>query len=284
MHRGRGVSNSSGPSLSDQIRVLVVGDSGIGKTVLSHLVCKGEVLPNSSYTIGCSTEVKIHEFKGRPYYIEFWDLGGSKKYAESRGVVFNHLSINGLILVHDLTNRKSYKNIGLWIKQVIGSDSFKWKVDDGEGGFATHKDRHTLELDTYNGPLPVLIVGTMADLAAREQRSYKTKAISNQPEVVERHSIEVNCMDAASFGENTYALRRLRAFLDQVCTRYFDQPTNRKGTHPPLPHVQIDMTRMAQSSSASGFGLSASAGGSSGISWNSVGGPSTSLGYKDHYP
>ena len=45
------------------------------------------------------------------------------------------------------------------------------------------------------------------------------------------------------------------------------------------------MTRMAQSSGASGFGLSASAGG--GISgWNSVGGPgaSTSLGYKDHYP
>jgi hypothetical protein len=34
----------------------------------------------------------------------------------------------GLILVHDLTNRKSYKNIGLWIKEVIGSDSFKWKV------------------------------------------------------------------------------------------------------------------------------------------------------------
>lgn len=112
----------------------------------------------------------------------------------------------------------------------------------------------------------------MADLAAREQRSYKTKAISNQPEVVERHSIEVvspwllrfggrerekerererkrerethvvmgqNCMDATSFGENTYALRRLRAFLDQVCTRYFDQPTNHKGTHPPLPHVQM---------------------------------------------
>jgi hypothetical protein len=34
----------------------------IGKTVLSHLVCKGEVLPNSSYTIGCSTEVKVPPF------------------------------------------------------------------------------------------------------------------------------------------------------------------------------------------------------------------------------
>lgn len=39
---------------------------------------------------------QIHEFKGRPYFIEFWDLGGSKKYAESRGVFFNHLSIHGM--------------------------------------------------------------------------------------------------------------------------------------------------------------------------------------------
>jgi hypothetical protein len=46
-------------------------------------------------------------------------------------------------------------------------------------------------------------------------------------------------MEPASFGENTYALRRLRAFLDQACTRYFDQPTNRKGTHPPLRDVQM---------------------------------------------
>ncbi len=40
---------------------------------------------------------------------------------------------------------------------------------------------------------------------------------------------------------------------------------------------------MGQSSGASGFGLSASAGGgSSGIGWTS--GAATSLGYKDHYP
>jgi hypothetical protein len=37
----------------------MVGSVQVGKTVLSHLVCKGEVLPNSSYTVGCSTEVKV---------------------------------------------------------------------------------------------------------------------------------------------------------------------------------------------------------------------------------
>jgi hypothetical protein len=162
MHRGRGVSNSSGPSLSDQIRVLVVGDSGVRATRRIQLVigvwdiayslydvcacrwakrcfpiwcarakcCPTPPTPSAAppksrcrpfyrfpsflHTHACVVCVwvccayvvcacvcgglgggQIHEFKGRPYYIEFWDLGGSKKYAESRGVVFNHLSING---------------------------------------------------------------------------------------------------------------------------------------------------------------------------------------------
>jgi hypothetical protein len=48
------------------------------------------------------------------------------------------------------------------------------KVDDGEGGgLATLKDRHTLELDTYNGPLPVLIVGTGSQVAAAYSRTSK---------------------------------------------------------------------------------------------------------------
>jgi len=239
--------------------------------MLSHLLGTGEVLSGSSYTVGCTTEVKVlchpsgpeafkhataapgsppcqkkaHEFNGKQCFVELWDLGGSKKYAESRSLFFNHLAIHGLILVHDLTNRKSYKNLGRWIKEVIGSDSFKWKVDTEEGGgLASLKGKHTLELETYDGPLPVLIVGTMADLAAREQRSYQIKAIPSQPEVVERHSIEVNCMDASAFGEGTYSLKRLGAFLDQVCTRYYERPTNRKGPH--RPYVQIDMSRIRE--------------------------------------
>lgn len=38
--------------------------------------------------------------------------------------------------------------------------SERQQVDEGEGaGLASLKGKHTLELDTYNGPLPVLIVG-----------------------------------------------------------------------------------------------------------------------------
>ena len=57
----------------DQVRILVLGDSGVGKTSLVHLIAKGEPLTSITYTIGASIEVKLHEYKeGTPSQKTFW--------------------------------------------------------------------------------------------------------------------------------------------------------------------------------------------------------------------
>ena len=43
----------------DKIRVLVCGDSYVGKTSLVHLICHDKVLSTSPWTIGCKAEVKV---------------------------------------------------------------------------------------------------------------------------------------------------------------------------------------------------------------------------------
>ena len=67
--------------------------TGVGKTSLVHLICHGEVLGNSSWTIGCSVEVRIHEFREgtpsqRPYFVELWDVGGSGSHRNARHVFY----------------------------------------------------------------------------------------------------------------------------------------------------------------------------------------------------
>lgn len=65
----------------------------MGKTSLVHLICHGEALGNSSWTIGCSVEVRIHEFREgtpshRPYFVELWDVGGSGSHRNARHVFY----------------------------------------------------------------------------------------------------------------------------------------------------------------------------------------------------
>ena len=110
--------------------------------------------------------------------------------------------------MHDLSNNKSYMNLGKWIKEVLNTDSFKWRSED-EAESATISPasarlgttttttttsttttiRHTLELDLFRGPLPVLIVGTKADLAHNTRGT--TKPSYGMDEIVDRHSIQV---------------------------------------------------------------------------------------------
>ena len=47
--------------MDPSVRILVLGDSGVGKTSLVELVCSGEELQKPRSTVGCAIHMKIHE-------------------------------------------------------------------------------------------------------------------------------------------------------------------------------------------------------------------------------
>ncbi|GBC47494.2 RAB-like protein 3 [Rhizophagus irregularis DAOM 181602=DAOM 197198] len=110
---------------SDKIRIVVVGDPGVGKTSLVHILCHNEVLRHPSYTIGCTADVKIHSHTRthKSYFVEFIDVGGSSKHKSSRNMFYHQ--INGIILVHDVSNRRSYYNLWNWVSEIIESEGYK---------------------------------------------------------------------------------------------------------------------------------------------------------------
>lgn len=90
-----------------------------------HLIANNEALVSPGWTIGCSVEVKLHEYKEgtnaqQAFFIELFDVGGSISHQNTRGVFYN--PINGIILVHDLTNRKSHDNLQRWLYEIINKD------------------------------------------------------------------------------------------------------------------------------------------------------------------
>ncbi|XP_015794981.1 rab-like protein 3 [Tetranychus urticae] len=108
--------------IHDRIKVLVLGDSGVGKSCLINLICKTNMWSKPSWTIGCSIEILLHQFnEGTPNHrsclIELWDIGGYKTHSSARSLFYQ--SYHGIILVHDLTNRKSYLNLRKWLGEVL---------------------------------------------------------------------------------------------------------------------------------------------------------------------
>ena len=150
------------------VRILVLGDSGVGKTSLLLSLASPTALLASSLsstslssvrsTIGCTPHTLLLPSVA---FIELFDVGGHRKYALSRSTFYH--DIDGLLLVFDTSNTKSYTHISRWIAELIQHNS-----TDSSHTLHSHHDHEHNDHQQAGGTdltsLPVLAVGTKSDL------------------------------------------------------------------------------------------------------------------------
>ncbi|KAL9649059.1 hypothetical protein ABK040_008436 [Willaertia magna] len=98
-------------------KILIVGDSGTGKSSLLVRYSDDEYHDNQITTIG--VDFKIHTKQlddGRILKAQLWDSAGQEAYS-SIVSSFYRLS-HGVMIVFDLTREKSFKNVTKWLNQI----------------------------------------------------------------------------------------------------------------------------------------------------------------------
>ncbi|CAJ1071330.1 rab-like protein 3 isoform X2 [Xyrichtys novacula] len=217
----------------DRVKVLVLGDSGVGKSSLVHLLCQNQVLGNPSWTVGCSVDVRVQDYReGTPeektYYIELWDVGGSVGSASSvkstRAVFYN--SVNGIILVHDLTNKKSSQNLYRWSLEALNRDSSPTGVIVSNSDY----DREQFA----ENPVPLLLIGTKFDQIPETKRNevltrtaflsedFNAEEINLASQTFSSSKASVDCTNPRYLAAGTSNAVKLSRFFDKVIEkRYF---------------------------------------------------------------
>lgn len=97
-------------------KIVLIGDSGVGKTNLLSRWIRNEFKMNTKSTIGVEFATKTINYDESIIKAQIWDTAGQERYraitsAYYRGAV-------GALLVFDITNQKSFKNIQLWIDEL----------------------------------------------------------------------------------------------------------------------------------------------------------------------
>ena len=105
-------------------KVILVGESGVGKTCIIVRFVSEEYKEETISTTGASYASKIIEFADYKKSIQFqiWDTAGQEKYRGLTKLFYKDAKI--VILVYDITRRKSFDEIkNYWYNQIKENSS-----------------------------------------------------------------------------------------------------------------------------------------------------------------
>ncbi|KAM7537113.1 hypothetical protein Aperf_G00000063383 [Anoplocephala perfoliata] len=110
-------SNADGFQAPDRIfRVVMVGESSVGKTCFMYRFCTGDFYYNARATVGVDFKTKNMTIDGNVYTIEIWDTAGQEKYHSLAKQYFR--KCDGAILMYDISNRDSFIGVREWVNML----------------------------------------------------------------------------------------------------------------------------------------------------------------------
>ena len=102
-------------------KLIIVGDTLVGKSSLLSKYVDELFLKSIEPTIGVDFKVKTIKVKEKYIKLQIWDTAGREKFHNIITRYFRGSS--GILLLYDITNKESFKNISKWIKLNENSTS-----------------------------------------------------------------------------------------------------------------------------------------------------------------
>ena len=104
-------------------KVILIGDSFVGKTSLIIRFCKDIYEENSLSTIGIDTQKKYLKKDNKKIELQIWDTAGQEKFRSLAKSSCNQM--DGIIFVFDLGDKETFKNIKTWYTNLDQMVDFK---------------------------------------------------------------------------------------------------------------------------------------------------------------
>ncbi|XP_008400297.1 ras-related protein Rab-8B [Poecilia reticulata] len=97
-------------------KLLLIGDSGVGKTCLLFRFSEDAFNTTFISTIGIDFKIRTVELDGKKIKLQIWDTAGQERFRTITTAYYR--GAMGIMLVYDITNEKSFDNIRNWIRNI----------------------------------------------------------------------------------------------------------------------------------------------------------------------
>lgn len=97
-------------------KVVVIGDSAVGKTQILSRFTKNEFCFDSKSTIGVEFQNRTVTIKGKVIKAQIWDTAGQERYRAVTSAYYR--GALGAMLLYDITKRPTFDHVVRWVEEL----------------------------------------------------------------------------------------------------------------------------------------------------------------------
>ncbi|KAK2961224.1 putative GTP-binding protein YPTC1 [Blattamonas nauphoetae] len=97
-------------------KLLLIGDSGVGKSCILLRFADDTYTGTYIATIGVDFKIRTIQLNGKVIKLQIWDTAGQDRFKTITSSYYR--GANGILVVYDVTNRDSFQNINMWMKEI----------------------------------------------------------------------------------------------------------------------------------------------------------------------
>jgi len=163
------------------LKVIILGDSGVGKTSLMNQYVHKKFSNQYKATIGADFLTKEIMLDDKLVTLQIWDTAGQERF-QSLGVAF-YRGADACALCYDLTDNKSFDNLDSWMDEFLvhaaprNADKFPFVVLGNKADLATRRQVPANKVKTWcaqKGDIPAF--ETSAKEAINVEQAFHTIA------------------------------------------------------------------------------------------------------------
>ena len=160
-------------SVTREVKVVLLGDTGVGKSSLVLRFVTENFKEYSESTIGASFMSKVEVIDGVAYKYQIWDTAGQEKYHSLAPMYYRGAA--AAIVVYDITNKMSFEKTQRWVEELQrhGPDNIVLVV---AGNKADLEDKRVVmknEAHTYADSIGAIFLETSAKTGQSVAAAFK---------------------------------------------------------------------------------------------------------------
>jgi len=97
-------------------KIIIIGDSGVGKSSIIKRACKNKFDENYQATVGFEFLLLYFTVNDAKIKLQIWDTCGQEMYRSLVQGFYRNTSL--AVLVYDISDKKTYEGLDIWLKDI----------------------------------------------------------------------------------------------------------------------------------------------------------------------